>query len=259
MKLKRLLVTLWLLTTTINVWSAKKPRIIAHRGYWRVEGSARNSVSSWRNAIREGFYGSEFDVSITKDGVPLVYHDPKTVNGLVIVETDFSELRKNAPRLANDELIPTVEDYFKAWNRAKTKLILEIKEHPTPEMETRAVEAVLELVKKYNIKDKEIEFISFSYHIFTEILRLRPTAVVMPLQIEPSVEQMAQDKMKGIDFHYSAYDENPEYLEQARRLKMQVNVWTVNSDEQMLKAISNEVDFITTDEPIRLRELLKGK
>ena len=42
--------------------------MIAHRGYWKTEGSAQNSISSLQNTHRIGVYGSEFDVHITRDG-----------------------------------------------------------------------------------------------------------------------------------------------------------------------------------------------
>jgi glycerophosphoryl diester phosphodiesterase len=58
-------------------------RIIAHRGYWKADGSAHNSLTSLTKAHEIGAYGSEFDVSITTDGVCVVNHDP-TINGIDI-------------------------------------------------------------------------------------------------------------------------------------------------------------------------------
>ena len=54
-----------------------KTGIVAHRGFWNCEeaGYAKNSVAALRCAQEAGFWGSEFDVNMTSDGVLLVYHD----------------------------------------------------------------------------------------------------------------------------------------------------------------------------------------
>ena len=54
----------------------KKTGIVAHRGFWNCEeaGYAKNSVAALRCAQEAGFWGSEFDVNMTSDGVLIVYH-----------------------------------------------------------------------------------------------------------------------------------------------------------------------------------------
>ena len=53
-----------------------KTQIVAHRGYWNTEGSFENTISSLENAHKAGFYGSEFDINMTSDGVLVVCHGP---------------------------------------------------------------------------------------------------------------------------------------------------------------------------------------
>ena len=50
-------------------------QVIAHRGYWKAEGSAQNSLASLRKAAEAKVYGSEFDVQMTADGIVVVNHD----------------------------------------------------------------------------------------------------------------------------------------------------------------------------------------
>ena len=52
-----------------------QPNIVAHRGFWRTDGSAQNSIASFQKAAEIGCWGSEFDVWMTADGVPVVFHD----------------------------------------------------------------------------------------------------------------------------------------------------------------------------------------
>lgn len=66
------------------VWTAQaQTQVIAHRGFWKTEGSAQNSITGLQKAAEAGVYGSEFDVQLTADGVVVVNHDD-VVEGLVI-------------------------------------------------------------------------------------------------------------------------------------------------------------------------------
>lgn len=50
---------------------------------------------------------------------------------------------------------------------------------------------------------------------------------------------------------------HPEWVEQAKKLGLEVNVWTVDKEEDMRYFIDLGVDYITTDYPERLQALLK--
>ncbi len=51
-------------------------KIVAHRGAWKHTAGSQNSITSLREASRLGCEGSEFDVWLSKDGVPVLSHDP---------------------------------------------------------------------------------------------------------------------------------------------------------------------------------------
>jgi len=63
-------------------------KVIAHRGYWDYPGSAQNSIVALYKAHEVKTYGSEFDVSITADGVPVVNHD-NDIQGFIIENTNY--------------------------------------------------------------------------------------------------------------------------------------------------------------------------
>ena len=46
--------------------TSAQTRVIAHRGFWKTQGSAQNSITSLLKADSIGCYGSEFDVWLTK-------------------------------------------------------------------------------------------------------------------------------------------------------------------------------------------------
>ncbi len=73
MKLNSLILTLLLSFTALTAVQAQQ--IIAHRGYWKTDGSAQNSITALMKADSIRVYGSEVDFWISSDGVPVVNHD----------------------------------------------------------------------------------------------------------------------------------------------------------------------------------------
>ena len=66
------------------------------------------------------------------------------------------------------------------------------------------------------------------------------------------------DGINGIDYHFSVFDKNPGWIEQARAHDMSINVWTVNDSTDIQRMIDFGVDCITTNEPLRVRGMLDG-
>ena len=121
-------------------------KVIAHRGYWDCEGSAQNSVAALVKASEAGVFGSEFDVSVTADGIPVVNHDDD-IRGHVIETSAYASIKDLT--LSNGETLPTLEQYLvKGKSLPDVQLILEIKPHKQEANEDRAVKAIVELVKK---------------------------------------------------------------------------------------------------------------
>ena len=104
-----------------------KTAVICHRGYWNCEEgqNAKNSIASLAAAQKYGFWGSEFDVNMTKDGVLLVFHD-----GSIKIDGEKKRIDQNNYevfkdyRLVNGEPIPTLADYLvQARKSPKTKMV----------------------------------------------------------------------------------------------------------------------------------------
>lgn len=238
-------------------WNNGKVRIVAHRGYWNCEGAgyARNSVAALKCAQENGFWGSEFDVNITSDDVLLVYHDG-TIDGKRIEDFPYSEFRKI--RLDNGERIPTIDDYLKqARNHPETVLVYELKSQSSSAVEDRLVDKSVEKLKEYGLYDpSRVMFISFSRHICDRIAEEMPEFVNQYLGSDCSPDSLNASGVNGIDFHYSVFGKNPDWLGMARKHGMSVNCWTVDNVSDIEAMISLGVDCITTDFPDRVRDLL---
>ena len=229
-------------------------KVIAHRGYWTCEGSAQNSIAALQKAQELGIYGSEFDVWMTSDGVLVVNHDA-TIEGLKIEDTPYEQLKDI--RLKNGEKLPLLEAYLQQGKKdKKTKLILELKPHSSKEKEDKAVAAIVKMVDKVGVK-KQTEYISFSLNICKEFARLSPKAEVAYLNGNLAPQELKALKITGIDYNLKVLQKNKHWIEEAHKLKMSVNVWTVNNEEDMKEMIAAGVDFITTDYPVICKELVK--
>lgn len=230
-------------------------KTIAHRGFWRAEGSAQNSIASLEKADAEGCYGSEFDVWLTTDSKLVVNHDA-TFKGHVMEKSSFAEA--TAIKLDNGENLPSLEQYLKAGKKCKTKLILELKAHSTAEKENEAVDKIVAMVKKFGLQ-KKVEYISFSLNACRQFIKKAPKGTpVYYLNGELSPEQLKEEGFAGMDYHLSVIrDKHPEWTEEAHKLGLKVNCWTIDNAADMLWLIEHGVDFITTDEPAVLQKLLK--
>ena len=103
----------------------------AHRGlHDNKNGVPENSLAAIRKAVEAG-YGIEFDVQLTQDRIPVVFHDEtlKRVCGLEgnVRDYTYAELSQ-FPLLGTDECIPTLQEVLDEVD-GKVPLIIEIKIH----------------------------------------------------------------------------------------------------------------------------------
>ncbi len=225
-----------------------EPQVVAHRGYWKTEGSAQNSIASILNAGRIGAYGSEFDVNLTCDGALVVNHD-FTYHGLKIYENTLADLRCDTLRLSNGEIIPTLDEYLEASKQyPEMKLVFELKSEGDPQYEAVALPACVEAITRLGVADR-VEFISFSLSACKEFARLMPKNIVEYLGGEIAPAELHKMGITGIDYEYNVFYEHPEWIGEAHKLGMVVNTWTVNQEEDMRKLLELGVDQITTNEP----------
>lgn len=237
---------------SLGVLSAQT-KVIAHRGYWDCDGAAQNSIASLKNAQKIKAYGSEFDVVITPDGVAVVNHDDD-IEGMRIEDTLYKDLKNH--KLKNGETLPTLEDYLKVGKKdPNTKLILEVKPHREKVNEDRAVKETLRLVKKYGLEE-QVEYISFSMNICKGLLEGSPKSQISYLRGELSPQEIKEIGLTGLDYHYSVYEKNPTWIDDAKKLGLTVNAWTVDDANVMQELIDQNVDFITTDKPLELQALI---
>lgn len=238
-----------------NLYSyAQVTQVVAHRGYWDTPNNNQNSITALKRAQSIPVYGSEFDVNMTSDGVMIVSHGPKLETIADVQKASYKEVKKL--RLKNGEKVPTLKEYLKQGKKGDIKLIFELKVHPAGEKENIAVKKSADMVKKMKLQDK-VEFISFSLEACKQLAQLMPECRVQYLNGKIPPKELKEMGIMGLDYHYSQIQKNPQWIEEAHKLGMIVNVWTVNKPELIKEMIDLKVDFITTDAPELVLEMLK--
>ena len=203
--------------------------ITAHRGN-RVK-LRENSLSSLLNSMDIGASSVEFDVHLTKDGIPVLYHDyylnPKDFNFLttpvLIKDLTLAELKQisfsnNLPTISGDTHIPTFEEFLIAIKKRESKnlptipLHLEIKSEKAFISESAPVSELAlrtsEVISKINIKTPIIAR-AFNWDVLTEFQKHKPQIPIILLVDEkelsriPVEEVIKKFKPLGISPHHA--------------------------------------------------------
>lgn len=257
MNQKNVIITLLFLSFA---FSATSQEIIAHRGYWKTDGSAQNSIAALMKADSLKVYGSEVDIWLSSDGVPVVNHDIDILIGgekVLVQETPADALRK--VKLANGEPLPTAEEYLTAFEKCgHTRLIIELEPHKHRKTEDELAGKVIDMVRGKGLQNR-VEYISFSINLVNQITKIDPQAQVYYLNGDLAPRVVKTLGAAGIDYHFSVLKKNPDWVKEAHDLGLKVNVWTVNTPDDIREMTDLKVDFITTDEPLLTEELINRR
>ena len=251
---KLILAAAMLLTGSAAV--AAQPKVISHRGYWTAPNSAQNSLASFTKADSVGVFGSEIDVWLTADDKLIVNHD-RVYKGTDINMEKATLKEITSIVLPNGENIPTLDAYLRlVAAKPDTRLILDMKSLSDLKREDLAAEKIVKALRKYNLLDRT-DIIAFSINACLAFKKLMPDGRIFYLNGDLAPRSIKKLGLTGIDYSMSVLRKNPKWVEQAHKEGLEVNVWTVDTEEDMRYFIDLGVDYITTDYPERLQALLK--
>lgn len=239
----------------------KALRIIAHRGGGRNSDRlpfSENSVELIRFAPKLGATGVEIDVRLTKDGIPILYHDEnfntRLVDGEYMVGpvgnytyTQIQELCK----LKNGERVPTLEEALQTIvNETHLSFVwLDIKE-------SASVEKVVALQKKYlalaeQLRPQDSLHINFGlpaddiYHAFQQ----QPEYHNIPSVCELGIEQTRNAGSKCYAPRWTLGTLNGD-VQQLHNEGREVLVWTLDQPDFIIQFLRDgNFDGILTNYP----------
>ena len=233
-----------------------QPKVIAHRGYWTAPESAQNSLASFTKADAVGVFGSEIDVWLTADDKLIVNHD-RVYKGTDVNMEKATAKEITAIKLPNGENIPTLDAYLAlVASKPDTRLILEMKSLSDYNREDLSAEKIVKALKKYDVLDRT-DIIAFSINACLAFKKLLPDTKIYYLNGDLPPKSIKNLGLAGIDYSMGVMRKHPQWVKQAHDLGLEVNVWTVDSEEDMQYFIDLGVDYITTNYPERLQALLK--
>ncbi|OUQ54797.1 glycerophosphodiester phosphodiesterase [Alistipes sp. An116] len=236
--------------------AATQPKVIAHRGYWTLPGSAQNSLASFSKADSVGVFGSEIDVWLTSDNRLIVNHDRVFKGTDIDMERDKANLITQIV-LPNGERIPTLDAYLKlVASKPDTRLILEMKSLSDLNREDLAARKIAQALRKHRLLERT-DIIAFSINACLAFKKLLPDTKIYYLNGDLPPKSIKALGLAGIDYSTGTLRRNPQWIKQAHDLGLEVNVWTVDSEEDLKYFIEQGVDYITTNYPERLQALLK--
>ncbi len=208
-----------------------------------------------RKALEIGVDGFEFDIQLSKDGIPVVIHDDtleRTTNGKGLV-SDFTlkELQKLDAGNSNflGEKIPTLQNVIDMVDK-RTRLFIELK----AEGATKPVADIITNAVKHNGWSYEQFFIcSFDHRQIVEsralIPEVRTCAILVGIPISlAEIAAQADAWALSSAIHHT----NQALVDDARARGLKVMVWTADKPEEIEKARSLKVDGIISNYPDRL-------
>lgn len=231
------------------------PRLIVHRLGGAL--APENTLAGLAIAARLGCKAVEFDVMLSKDGVPLVIHDEmleRTTNGTGRV----ADHEANALRLLDagskhhaafdGEKIPTFVEVLDICQRCGILPNVEIK--PSRGFDVETAEATVSTILEHWRGVTLPLLSSFSY---AALERARDMAPHLPRAlevVEVPVDWQAQvDALACVGFHASAADNDLECLSECRRHGLQMAIWTVNDRQQAETFFAAGMDAVFSDRP----------
>lgn len=242
--------------------------IIAHRG-----ASAyypENTMIAFKKAVEMGAEMIELDVTMSKDGVPVVFHDVKlnqhtNGNGQLSNYT-LNELKKLDAgswfdKQYSDQQIPTLNDVLK-FASGTIALNIEIKpEAVSDNIENGIEQKALQLVKKYEMEN-HVLFSSFDYRALRHLKELDPEIPVALLykkkQSRKLLPHQLVEKYQVDAFNCSFRQLKKKWIADLHEHQIPSFIYTVNSKNRMHKLIENGVTGIFTDKPDLLHQAVEA-
>lgn len=239
-----------------------KPLIIAHRG---AAGDApENTLAAFKLALAQGCDGYELDVHLSKDKQIMVIHDDtldRTTNGsgeikhLTAAQIGrFDAGVKFTKAHYPNEIVPTLEQVFDLVP-SNFFINIELKGGIGEGLE----EAVVELLHRTNRIDSVI-ISSFDHKGLVKIKELEPALKIGILYSLRTTNHWMMPQVAGVEttaLHPWIYGLDEEDIQSIKDHGLAINTWTVNSVEQIEKAVQFGVEGIITDYPATTRAIVE--
>jgi glycerophosphoryl diester phosphodiesterase len=240
------------------------PRVMGHRGAAGV--APENTLAGLRAAAAMGVSWIEFDVMLSGDGVPVLFHDDnlKRITGrkAAMARTPFAELAKLdagawfGPGFSG-EPIPSLEQALALAVELGLTPNIEIK--PTPRRDAATAAAVVETVARHWPGHRSGPLISSFSRKALEVVRDRAPALPRALIAWrlPRDWEAAAETLQCASLHLRGLRLRAKTPAKVKRAGYQLAAFTINDPNRARRLIRLGVDCIITDRPDTIAQALR--
>lgn len=240
------------------------PRLIGHRG--AAASAPENTLAGLDEAARQGARWVEFDVMLTADGQPVLFHDDlvdRTTDGKGLLSAlTLAELRTlDAGRWFGErfagERIPTLQEAMARVISLDLGLNLEIK--PCPGLEVETARVVIETIHGIWPDDRPLLLSSFaiaSLEVARDLAPALPRGYLM--DEEPADWLAIADRLKVTTLNVDADRQTAQTVAALTSTGRPVLAYTVNDPGRAARLFDWGVSALFTDEPGRMASAIGG-
>jgi glycerophosphoryl diester phosphodiesterase len=230
--------------------------VIAHRG--ASSDRPENTFGAFDEALKQGCDGIEMDIQLTRDEVPVIYHD-KTLARVGGGRNRVSQLT-----LRELQRIPTLEDVLQRYAQ-RTQLFLEIKTREGTAGARRHLllaRLTARMVKQLKMTSAAvISILSFDATVLGAVRQTAPRIprilnMTPPARLSPSLAARLTDfSALSVDIRQLT----PRFASAVRRAGCPLLAFTCNRPQTVSLALATGVSGIITNRPAWLRHRLASK
>lgn len=229
----------------------------------RANGGAypENTLEALEEMVQADAEGIEIDIQLSKDNVPVVYHDPHlgrlTGRDSLLRELSVTELKSlKVISKSSDKsgTIPTLDEAIR---------IVKGKKHFYIEMKRGDVDKIAESVIKVmseRLSEDSFTLSSFDPNLIKAVKEKNEnvrTGYIFSTKLRRFFLNRTENQVGGFDqWHIENGLLNERFLKKAGKRNREVMVWKANSEAQMKRCIGMGVDGIITDNITKLNKVL---
>ncbi len=234
-----------------------QPPVIAHRG--ASSYAPENTMTAFTKAIQLGVKWIEFDVTLSADDVPVIFHDDKlerTTDGKgYIWSHPYSVLAKLDAGswfdpMYSSERIPTLLEVLEFLGNYGVAANIELKSQPGHE--EKLVKRILQDMAKLKSSPmpEQLLFSSFSIDALRYLRKYAPERQLGLLQHEWHHEWRSICTQLGcVSINVNKKILTPDFADEIKNMNMFLLVYTVNDPARARELYSMGVDAVFSDNP----------
>jgi glycerophosphoryl diester phosphodiesterase len=227
--------------------------IYAHRG--ASADFPELTLAAYEGAVAQGADGFECDVRLTKDEVPILWHNSTMLeragNSGLIAEMTYKEVSRAYPQVL------TLDEFLAFAVTHKKGVLIETK-HPVISGNLIEEVVVEKIHATKGIENISVAVMSFSWFAIEKMKRIDPKIHTTFLMHKHTPWFQAKlSSSASIGPGINELREEPIRAERIKKLGRSLNVWTVDIDSDIKLCAKLGVDILITNKPSHAREVLR--